>query len=262
MNIYIMADMEGISGIYSPGQVGPKGTAEYEKACKLMLNDINVCAKACKEAGADKVYVRDCHAAADNVDWQGVAEHIDYCILGNTGTNRFAFIEECDAVILLGYHAMAGTKDAILEHTFSSKGIQNYKINGELSGEIAIDAIIVGEYNKPVIMVSGDDKACGEAKVLLSHVTTCEVKKSLSVCGGLLLPPKQAYALIASKTKQAIENYKNANIYTVKKPVTFTVELTERSALPNVTGKENIKIIDGRTYEITANTMLEALYMA
>ena len=43
-------------------------------------------------------------------------------------------------LILLGYHAMAGTPGAILEHSMSSKSIQNYWINGRLAGEVAIDA--------------------------------------------------------------------------------------------------------------------------
>ncbi len=262
MNIYIMADMEGISGVYSNEQVTPNGSAQYQNACKLMINDINTCAKACKQAGVNKVYVRDCHACASNINYSDLSEYVDYCILGNTGTNRFAFIEECDAVILLGYHAMAGTHNAILEHSMSSKSIQNYKINGVLAGEIAIDSAIAGEYNKPIIMVSGDDKACAEAKAILPNVITCEVKKSLSSFGGMLLPPKQAYELIKKRTKQSIEYFKKADIYTLEKPVKFLVELTERSALPNIVGKNNIKIIDARTYEITANTMLEALYMA
>ena len=36
------------------------------------------------------------------------------------------------AVILLGYHAMAGTPGGILEHTMSSASVQNYWINGNI----------------------------------------------------------------------------------------------------------------------------------
>ena len=55
---------------------------------------------------------------------------------------------------------MAGTPGAILEHTMSSASVQNYWINGMKVGELAIDAGIVGDRGKPVIMVSGDDKVC------------------------------------------------------------------------------------------------------
>ena len=68
MNIFIMVDMEGISGIFSREQVMQNGS-RYQEGRQLMVQDINVCVKACKEAGAEKVYVRDCHGGGSNVIW-------------------------------------------------------------------------------------------------------------------------------------------------------------------------------------------------
>ncbi|NLD88592.1 MAG: M55 family metallopeptidase, partial [Clostridiales bacterium] len=143
MNILIMTDLEGISGIYDREQVTPSGY-RFHEAREYMTADINVCVEACKEAGADKVYVRDCHGGSYTVIWEKLSPLADWCILGNTSTDRFAGLEDCDGVILLGYHAMAGTKGAFLEHSMSSASIQNYWINGNLAGETAIDAGIVG----------------------------------------------------------------------------------------------------------------------
>ncbi len=260
MNIFIMADMEGVSGVYSAVQVDfLNGGEKYQRACKLMANDINACASACKKAGVNKVYLRDCHAMGGNINYEDLSSDIDFCILGSCGQERFPHIEECDGVILLGYHAMAGTQNAVLEHTMSSKAVQNYKINGRSVGEIEIDAAIVGGYGKPVIMVSGDDKTCCEAKKLLPNVTTCEVKKAHSVCGATLIAPHNAYKLIEQSTIAAIENIKNLSPYVIEAPVKLTIELTERSALPNVSGRQSIKIIDGRTFEICAETVQKAL---
>ena len=58
MNIFIMGDMEGISGITSREQVLPDAS-RYAEGRRLMVSDINVVVRACKEAGAEKVYVRD-----------------------------------------------------------------------------------------------------------------------------------------------------------------------------------------------------------
>ena len=60
MNIYIMTDLEGISGIYDREQITPAGR-RFNEAREFMTGDINACVEACKEAGVDKVYVRDCH---------------------------------------------------------------------------------------------------------------------------------------------------------------------------------------------------------
>ena len=261
MNIYIMVDMEGISGIFTREQVMSDGSGtRYSEGRRLMAKDINVCVRACKEAGAEKVYVRDCHGGGMNVLWEELCDEADGYIQGYTGQDRFPYLEECDGVILLGYHAMAGTPGGILEHTMSSANVQNYWINGQAAGEVAVDAGIVGDRGKPVIMVSGDDKVCKEAKALLPWCVTAEVKKGITWKGGLLLPPAKAYALLREKTIEAVKNLSEAKPLVYDKPVTLRAERTERFVMPMQCTKPYMKIIDGRTYEVTGDTMEEALF--
>lgn len=261
MNIYIMVDAEGISGIFDHEQVSASSpSGRYNEGRELMVKDINACVEACKEAGADKVYVRDCHGSGANIIWSKLSGLADYYIIGYTGQDRFPGLEECDGVILLGYHAMAGTSGAILEHTMSSASVQNYWVNGQIVGETAIDAGIVGDQGKPVIMVSGDDKVCCEAKALLPDVVTAEVKKGITWKGGMLLPPEKAYAIIKEKTKEAISKLHDLKPLVYEKPIQLRVELTERSLLPLQYSKPYMKIIDGRTYEVEGSTMEEALF--
>lgn len=259
MNIYIMVDAEGISGIYESDQVISSGS-RYEEGRRLMVKDINACVEGLKEAGVDKIYVRDAHSSGSNVIWEELSDLADYYIIGYTGDNRFPGLEDCDAVILLGYHAMAGTPAGILEHTMSSASVQNYYINGDKVGEIAIDAAIVGEKGKPVIMVSGDDKACAEAKELLPNIVTAEVKKGLSWKGGMLLPPKKSYDLIRDKAKEAVNKMDLQKPFSYDKPIRFQVELTERGILPHSLSKPYMRIIDGRRYEVEAESLEEALF--
>lgn len=101
-----------------------------------MTADVNACTKGLKAAGVDKIYVRDCHGGSYSLIWDEMSDDADYYICGDTGAERFCGIEDCDAVILLGYHAMAGTLAGVLEHSWSSKGIQNMYINEQKVGEI------------------------------------------------------------------------------------------------------------------------------
>lgn len=259
MNVYIMVDMEGISGIMCRDHVH-KGSPLYATGCKYMTADINVCVRACKEAGAEKVYVRDCHSDGMNVIYDQLCPEADGYIMGYTGQDRFPFLDECDAVILLGYHAMAGTPGGTLEHSMSSANIQNYHINGQPAGETAIDAGIVGDYGKPVIMVSGDDKLCAEAKALLPWAVTAEVKKGLTWKGAMLLPQAKAHALLREKTIEAVRGAANAKPLVYEKPITLRVELVERGVLPMAYGKPYMRVIDGRTYEVTGETMEETFF--
>jgi len=256
MNIYIMVDIEGISGIYCKDQVTPDGR-RFQEGRERMTADINACVEACKEAGADKVYVRDCHGGSYTVLYEKLTDKADCYICGNTAPARYVGIEDCDGVILLGYHAMAGTPKAVLEHTMSSASVQNYWLNGIKVGEVAVDAEGVGEYGVPVIMVSGDDKVCAETKRFLPWAVTCEVKKGTSWSGAMLLPLPKALAEIRRCTKEAIEKLSTMQIYRLDKPLTLRRELVERGNLPSDLGKPYLKIIDGRTFEITANTIEE-----
>ena len=259
MNLYFMVDAEGISGIFFREQSTPSGS-RYDEGRALITQDINACVEAAKEAGAGKIFIRDAHAAATNVIWDKLSSKVDYLISGyGPGNNRMPGIEECDGVILLGYHAMAGTPEAVLEHTFSSASVQNYWLNGSKAGEIAVDSAIAGDFGKPVIMVSGDDKACKEAKTLLPWTVTAEVKKALGCFSAMLLPREKALALLREKIREAIKNFPNTKPYVLDKPVKLRVEQMERIQLP-YSGKPYIKIIDGRTYEIEGSTMEETLH--
>ena len=260
MNIYIMADIEGISGIYCRDQVITDGRY-YTEGRELMTKEINICARACKEAGADKVFVHDCHGVSGNVIWSGLSDDIDYVFSGLGLKQRFAeVIRETDGVILLGYHAMAGTPGAVLEHTMSSASYQNIWLNGKKCGEIGIDSAILGDMGIPVIMVSGDDKTCREAEKFIPGVVTAEVKRGSACMGALLLPPKKAERVLREKTAEAISKIAEILPVQCEKPVRFTLEYTERHETPNPLAKPYMEIIDGRTFSVTGRTTEEAWY--
>lgn len=253
-----MVDIEGISGIYSPDQAYPDGSRRAE-ARELMTADVNACVDAAKEAGVDKIYVRDCHGGSYTLIYEKLSENADYCVCGYMGEPRLTGAEDCDAVILLGYHAMAGTLGGTLEHTFNSKTIQNYWLNGKKIGEAEFDSLYAGEQDLPIIMASGDDKLCAEVAEFLPDTVTCEVKRGMTWGGAIMLNPKAARAKIAECTKEAVRKFMAGEIrpYKLTGPFTLRVELCERGILPFTGGDSRKKIIDGRTYEITANSIQE-----
>ena len=229
MNIYIMVDSEGISGLVNRQQNNP--TRLYGREGRAyMTAEVNACAEACKEAGVQTVYVRDAHDDGSYIHWDELCPAVDYIIKGNASyCVRHAGIEDCDGVILLGYHAMTDTEGAILAHTMD--GGNHYYVNGVEYGEIAIDAALC---QKPVIMVSGDDKACAEAKRFLPWVTTCEVKCGLDFEKGVLLSPARAHALIREKTIEAIKNAASAKVFSAPSPVNLLHTLRDPKDPPRI----------------------------
>ena len=66
MKIYIFADMEGISGISNSSFV-LSDQSEYQRGRQYLTRDVNICAQACFDAGADEVIVRDGHGAGVSI---------------------------------------------------------------------------------------------------------------------------------------------------------------------------------------------------
>jgi len=261
MKIYIFTDLEGITGIYSKEQVLSTGS-KYAEGRSFMTHDVNTVAEACKEAGAEEVWVRDGHGAGGTLLYDRLSPAVDWVIQGATPRERMTGLSGCDAVILLGYHAMAGTESAVLEHSMSSAAIQNYWINGKKAGETAIDAGIAGEYGKPVILVTGDDKLCAEAEDAVPGVVTAMVKKGTSSFGSVMLPRHRADALLRQKTIDAIRRAPEIHPVIYPSPVRLRVELVERINTPTIMAKPYMTLIDGRTFEVEGRTMSEALARA
>lgn len=228
MKIYIFADMEGISGVSNSSFV-LSDQCEYQRGRQYLTRDVNICAQACFDAGADEVIVRDGHGAGVSILWNELISGVEL-IQGNTPGERFAGISGTDGIILLGYHAMAGTPRALLEHTYSSKAIQNVWMNGERVGEFAIDTAIAGKYGVPVIMTSGCDKLCAEARKFLPQVVTCQVKRSIACQSAILLAPSDAEKLLRAKTAEAVEKLKNGEMKPFRNPenVSIRIEYVER----------------------------------
>ncbi len=259
INILIMTDAEGLCGIYQNEQV--KATHPLYGECRrYMTRQINELAAGFKGAGVEHVYVRDCHGGACSAIWEDISADVDRIIQGDTGTNRMPYIESVDAVALLGYHAMAGTPTAVLEHTMMSTLWQKFMIHDTEAGEILLDASIAGDYGKPVILVAGDDYACAEAERQIPGVVTAQLKEAMSCYGASMLSPSAAYALLRKKAAEAVTAYPSIQPIVQPKPVVLSLELIERGQLPHPETKPYMKITGPRSYQVEGSSVAEALF--
>lgn len=255
MNIFVMVDMEGISGICRKSQVMQDG-AHYAQGRRYLTWDVNACVAGCFDGGADRVTVRDAHGGGYHFIWEELDRRASY-VQGTSPEERMPGLSDHDGLILLGYHAMAGTPRAVLEHTMSSLHWQNFWLNGQKAGEVAIDAGIAGDAGVPTILVSGDDKVCLEAGELLPGVETVETKRGLDVEGAVLLSCEEAHERIRAGATNAVKRCADVAPCRVDKPVRMRLELVSRGRVPGM--KPGVTVIDGRTYEVSADTVEEAL---
>ena len=257
MKIYVMVDLEGISGVYARAQVLSE-EPRFAEGRKYMTMDINACVAGLAEAGATEIIVYDCHGGSLTAIWDQLDPRAEY-IQGGV-EERMPYLKGSDGLILLGYHAMAGTPRAVLEHTMSSVGWQNFWLNGKKAGELAIDAGIAGDYGVPTIMASGCDKLCAEAREFIPGILTAQVKTALSIYGARLLPAEKAHDLISSTAAAAARKCASIEPYRPARPVTMRLERVSRGTPPHAGTRPWMKVIDARTHEVTGDTVEEAYY--
>lgn len=258
MNIVMMVDMEGISGICRKSQVMADGE-HYQAGRRYLTADVNACVDGCFKGGATRVIVRDCHGCGYHLIWEDLDPRAVYAQGAGRRGPRIPGLEKADGLILLGYHAMAGTPQAILEHTMSSAQWQTFWLNGKKAGEVAIDAAMAGDQGVPAIMVSGDDKVCREARRLIKDIVTVEVKQGLDVEYGLLLPKEEAHRRLREGAARAVAQCRAIKPFKAARPVRMRLELVSRGVVP--VGRPGVRVIDGRTYEVSAPTVEAALQL-
>ncbi|KKL15671.1 hypothetical protein LCGC14_2503260 [marine sediment metagenome] len=142
MKIMMGVDMEGITGIVSREHVARDGRL-YGIGRELMVGDINAAVAGLLDAGVDEVVVWDNHASGINAPLPGLHPGATYC--RGSGANRVRWVgldDSFDGLILLGYHAKAGTLHAVLEHTMSSASWCRLAVNGREIGEAGIDGAL------------------------------------------------------------------------------------------------------------------------
>jgi D-amino peptidase len=258
MKVYISVDMEGISGVVLPDQVSGAGW-EYQEARQLYIADANAAVDGAFDGGADEVIVADMHGRGFHFPLDQLHPRARY-LMGGGHWPRFPFLDGCDALFLVGYHALHGTRAAVRDHTMSSAHWQDFWINDRLMGEVGIDAAYAGYLDIPVMLVTGDDKVCAEARALLGSIETAEVKQSVARHRALLLPPVRAQALIREHAKLATERVGQVPPLRIEGPVEIrlryvSTDVAERRAPDG----ERIVREDGRTLLFRGQDVMEAL---
>lgn len=206
MNVYILTDMEGISLVTRWEQV-QQGNPAYANYQAVLSAEVNAAAEGAFAAGAARVVVNDGHGSADyNLLWDRMHSRIEF-ERPDAADHVFPAMDETfHAMLLIGYHAMEGTDNAVLAHTQSHNDVLRYQINGQPYGEIGQMAVIAGSYGVPVAYISGDAAAVKEARNLLGNdLPATVVKQGYANGGALSLHPDEAARRIRRDVECALQ---------------------------------------------------------
>ncbi len=224
MNIFIMTDLEGITGVETVEATHPaKDSEPYRAACENLMLDANAAIAGFFDGGADRVYIADGHGAGTNFIHEMLDKRAQ--VLTVSEWSRATAAGEIDAYAEIGMHAMAGTQNAFLDHTQSPNEWFDYQINGRSYGEFGIAAAFSGIYGVPAIMVSGDIAACEEAKRFVGGIETAVVKRALGRNTAVSLPAEEAREMIYQTAKNAMGLIGRVKPYKLLQPAEIRLTL-------------------------------------
>ncbi|MCE5256556.1 MAG: M55 family metallopeptidase [Spirochaetaceae bacterium] len=262
MKLFIAVDMEGATGVTCWDHVDPKG-AEYNRFRHLLTADVNAAIEgALAGAGGaiDRILVSDGHWNGGNV----LIEELNPEAELNSGMiSPFSMVEgiqdgHWDIAMFVGYHAMIGTRNAILDHTWSSTRVANLWLNGALVGETGLNSAVCGAFGVPVLMISGDQAVCGEAANWIPGIETAVVKQAQGRTAAQCLPPSVSGAVIRNAAEKAVRGYLGLEggvvpaPVIVAAPVSISVQFAFSHMADSAILLPGAKRLDGRTVEFTS----------
>jgi len=258
VKILIAADMEGVTGVTTWDQVTP-GHFEYPRFRQLMTGDVNAAIQGALEAGADQVVVTDGHSYGTNILIEELNPHAR---LNSGNDSPFAMVQGiqdgADGAFFVGYHARAGSQNAILDHTWSSKKVANLWLNNLLLGEAGLNAALCGYYNAPVLMISGDQTACAQAMDLLGPLEVAAVKRATGRMSAECLPPDLAHELICEAAGRAILRLRQGTApkpFRLAAPVKGVIEFVSSDMADKAMRVPEAQRLDGRRVELITPDM-------
>ncbi len=230
LKVFISVDMEGITGVVNWEETSREGK-DYDYFRRIMTQEANAAVEGAIAGGAETIVVRDSHGSARNIlpdmlhrrarlirEWSGgplsMMEGID---------------ESFDAVIFIGYHAKAGTPDALLEHTMTGN-VMDISINGVSLPEAGVNALIAGHFDVPVAFVAGDMAICEQCLGMFGDVGWAAVKEGI---GGAAINhhPEVSRDMIRRGVTEALQNLDRFEPYRLQSPYTMVLTLKEETTV-------------------------------
>jgi D-amino peptidase len=230
LKVFISVDMEGVTGVVHWNEVSRDGR-DYGYFRRIMTLEANAAIEGAVAAGATHIVVRDSHGSARNI----LPELLDRraLLLREWSGGPLSMMEgidsSFDAVIFIGYHAKAGTPDALLEHTMTGN-VMDVSINGVSLPEAGVNALIAGNFGVPVAFVAGDQAICDQCLEMFGDVGHVAVKEGIGAAA-LNLHPEVARERIRSGVTDALQNLSRFQPYRLRAPYTMILTLKEETTV-------------------------------
>lgn len=229
MRFIIISDIEGVTGITTYAQ------AEREQLGRdMLMNDLNAVIEGINSTGEHEIVVYDMHVHGRNIDLSQLPGNVSVLIGKPIDRNVYKCVGgHFDGLFMVGFHSMSDVPGAMLAHSFLCE-YRKMSLNGEVLGEVGVEAALAGSLDIPLLFVSGDDMSAAEAKAVDPEVVCVEVKKSLGPEEALCKAPALTRKLLKEGAAEAVSRIGRIAPKKLSRPVTLDVEFYPSKYLDNM----------------------------
>jgi D-amino peptidase len=259
--IFISVDMEGITGVVQPAQLGPGGF-EYDKAREWMTAEVNAAIAGIRESGAADIVVCDSHGNGQSVLIDKLPEDVRIVRGFPRPLEMMQGIDDTfAAAVFIGYHGSEWTTGAVRGHTISSARLLGIKLNGAEVSEGIYNAALAGQFGVPVAFVSGDRLAVAQLQQVAPSAEGAIVKEPYGYHSAMTVTPARGQAMIRDGLKRAMAKLGSLQPYRVRTPIDLEVgfKLTidaERAAFVPGLARSDAHSVKGTFKDMTEITKL------
>ena len=261
MKLFLSTDFEGTSGIVAWEQI-IEGSAEYEQGRRLLTDEVNAVISGALEAGATEFVVNDSHHHMRNLHPQDLLGQATLI----TGRHKPLYMMEgldagFDGICFVSYHGSIGAERAVLSHTYNPGAIWEVRINGDVVGESAINALVAAHYDVPIIFISGDEVTMQEAQNIAPNAEKVVVKQSLGRFAAAHIHPTIACELLRGGASRAVSNLKKMQPPAFRRPVSLEVTFLVADMAEMALWVRGVERVAARTIVISSENLLDLYRM-
>ena len=256
MKFMIAVDCDGPACVVGDPDRALSDSRDMPFAREQATREADAAARALFDAGAGHVTVWDNHGFGANLLFDRLAPRCDV-MLGTGFDRRFPGLDETFAgVLMVGYHAMEGTRDGVLAHTYSPYAFRAIRVNKTPVGEIALDASVAGAFNVPLIFLSSDDKGCEEGLRFMPWIETVATKEGLGRYCARSKHPAVVEEEISAAVKQAVARLPEMRPFAFDLPARLEIQfMTVLQAVKARIRRRTWRLSGPRTIRTTVSTM-------
>lgn len=268
--VFFLTDMEGMASVVFNREIisGFEGeryrgtdSPDYWRTYRgLFTREVNAAIAGARRGGARSFVVNEGHGG--NLFANLLPDELDTAALLVRGYPKpyvmsTGLDSSAGAVVFLAAHANAGTPGVIV-HMYA---FDRFTVNGRVLNETGFNALVAGEYGVPMVLVSGDDETCRQAREQLGpQVMTVVTKYALSRNAAITYSPAVVRQMLRDSVAVAVQRAMRREFrpFTMERP--YRVEFTVRrsfaaplaAAVDSVATAWGLERAGERTYRYTA----------